>query len=145
MKSTLMSEMAHERQGSERALHFRFSRNSGHCAGIGREVPRAAVSNCSKTRTQRHDYSITLSATATSLAGTSRVIAFTALRLITSSNLVGCSTGSSEGPTLENHTDVLGGAAVTEAASKPSPKPDDYRASVTVLPIGHDCMLAGRL
>jgi hypothetical protein len=39
---------------------------------------------------QQRSYSITLSAIASSLSGTSRAIAFAALRLITSSNLVGC-------------------------------------------------------
>src|SRR5262249_20136729 len=43
------------------------------------------------------DHSITSSARPSSIGGTSRPIAFAALRLITSSNLVGCSTGNSPG------------------------------------------------
>ena len=42
-------------------------------------------------------YSITSSARPSSIGGTSRPIAFAALRLITSSNLVGCSTANSPG------------------------------------------------
>src|ERR1700731_1761637 len=46
---------------------------------------------------QQKNYSITSSARASSLSGIASPIAFAALRLITSSNLVGCSTGSSAG------------------------------------------------
>src|SRR5262249_13302917 len=42
-------------------------------------------------------YSITSSATVSSTGGISRPSAFAVFRLITSSNLVGCSTGNSEG------------------------------------------------
>src|SRR4029077_20642535 len=42
-------------------------------------------------------YSITSSGRPSSIGGTSRPIAFAALRLITSSNLVGCSTANSPG------------------------------------------------
>ncbi len=45
----------------------------------------------------RLDYSITSSARASSVAGTSRLSAFAVLRLITSSYLVGWSTGKSAG------------------------------------------------
>src|SRR5262250_616939 len=43
------------------------------------------------------DHSITSSARASTVSGTSRPIALAVLRLIMSSNLVGCSIGSSEG------------------------------------------------
>jgi len=49
--------------------------------------------HCSKP----HSYSITSSASASSVGGTARGSAFAALRLITSSNLVGCKTGRSAG------------------------------------------------
>src|SRR5436190_22311005 len=56
---------------------------------------------CCRATEQRYEFpplhSMTSSASASSLSGTSRAIAFAALRLITSSNLVGCSTGSSVG------------------------------------------------
>jgi len=55
--------------------------------------PTTAVSKCSRN----DGYSITLSARATRPAGTSSPIALAACRLITSSNLAGCSTGISAG------------------------------------------------
>src|ERR1035437_1028390 len=51
---------------------------------------------CAKSR-HRAAYSITSSARASSIGGTARPIALAVLRLITSSNLVGCSTGRSLG------------------------------------------------
>jgi hypothetical protein len=48
-------------------------------------------------RSKQHRYSITSSARASSDGGTSRPSALAVLRLITSSNLVGCSTGRSAG------------------------------------------------
>jgi hypothetical protein len=52
----------------------------------GRKVPLSAVSRCSKQKR----YSISSSASTSSLAGMSRPSALAVLRLITSSNLVGC-------------------------------------------------------
>jgi hypothetical protein len=46
---------------------------------------------------KQHCYSITASARASSVGGRSRPSAFAALRLIISSNLVGCNTGKSAG------------------------------------------------
>src|SRR5262245_27974899 len=48
-------------------------------------------------RSKQHHYSITSSARAGSVGGTSRPIAFATIRLTTRSNLVGCSTGRSGG------------------------------------------------
>ena len=48
-------------------------------------------------RSEGHRYSITSSALASNIAGTPSPIAFAALRLITSSNLVGCSMANSPG------------------------------------------------
>jgi hypothetical protein len=61
--------------------------------GIGSFVPKAVLSRCNKLRC----YSITSSARASSVGGTSRPSAFAVLRLMTSSNLVGCITGKSAG------------------------------------------------
>ena len=47
--------------------------------------------------TRAECYSITSSARATNLSGTTSSSVFAVLRLITSSNLVGCSTGRSAG------------------------------------------------
>jgi hypothetical protein len=60
------------------------------------ELTRCAnrdLTHCSK----RDRYSITSSARASSVGGTVRPSAFAVLRLITRSNLVGCSTGRSAG------------------------------------------------
>jgi hypothetical protein len=59
--------------------------------GRRREVPIPAASMCSKVRVQ--NYSITLSVRASSEAGSVRPSAVAVLRLITSSNSVGCCTG----------------------------------------------------
>jgi hypothetical protein len=56
-------------------------------------VPKAALSN----RSTAAPYSITSSAMASSVGGTSRPSALAVLRLMTSSNLVGCTTGRSVG------------------------------------------------
>jgi len=60
---------------------------------LARPVPTAAVNGCSK---QPH-YSITSSARESSAGGTVRPIAFAVLRLMTRSNIVGCSMGRSAG------------------------------------------------
>src|SRR5262249_53885084 len=57
----------------------------------GRDVPEPDVSKCSKTVT----YSITSSARASRVGGRFRPSALAVLRLMLSSNLVGCSTGKS--------------------------------------------------
>ena len=54
---------------------------------------RSRLMQCSK----KHFYSITSSARASSVGGMSRPRPFAVLRLITNSNLVGCSTGRSAG------------------------------------------------
>jgi hypothetical protein len=59
----------------------------------GSYVPTADTRSAAK----QHPYSTTLSARASSAGGTSRPRALAALTLITSSNLVGCSTGRSPG------------------------------------------------
>ena len=56
----------------------------------------------SNERALEVNYSITLSARSTRSAGTSRPIACAALRLITSSKWVGCSTGMSAGSAPRN-------------------------------------------
>jgi hypothetical protein len=61
--------------------------------GLGRFVPKAAVSNRSKVVF----YSITSSARASTVGGTSRPSVLAVLRLMTSSYLVGVCTGSSAG------------------------------------------------
>jgi hypothetical protein len=58
-----------------------------------RFVPKADVLRCGEERR----YSITSSAVASSLSGTAKPSALAVLRLMTSSNLVGCSTGNSAG------------------------------------------------
>jgi hypothetical protein len=60
---------------------------------IWRDGPEAAVSRCSKQRS----YSITSSARASSVGGTSRPRALAVERLMANSNLVGSSTGMSDG------------------------------------------------
>src|SRR5262249_27520953 len=50
-----------------------------------------------RTATKKHNYSITSSAIASSLSGISRPSALAVLRLMMSSNLVGCITGKSAG------------------------------------------------
>ena len=56
------------------------------------------LSRCNKLRADKScGYSITSSARASTAAGTSRPSVLAVLRLITSSNLVGCSTGRSTG------------------------------------------------
>ena len=62
-----------------------------------REVPKAAVSRCSKLVCAKQHYSITSSARTRNDSGIVSPSAFAVLRLITSSNLVGCSTGKSAG------------------------------------------------
>src|SRR5215472_7070613 len=57
------------------------------------EVPKAAVSTCSR----RVAYSITSSAKTSSVGGIVRPSAFAVFALITNSNLIGCSTGRSDG------------------------------------------------
>src|SRR5262249_50181015 len=64
--------------------------------------PRRDRPSCRRGAEQRHelappDHSITSSASASRVGGTSRPSAFAVFRLITSSNLVGRSTGKSEG------------------------------------------------
>ena len=59
----------------------------------GRKVPEPAVSRCSE---QPH-YSVTSSAVASNVIGGSKPNALAVLRLIASSNLVGCSIGRSVG------------------------------------------------
>src|SRR5262249_41862385 len=61
-----------------------------------REVPRSAITGCEQSQ-QGSAYSITSSARASSIGGTSRPSALAVLRSITSSNLVGCRTGKSAG------------------------------------------------
>ena len=63
----------------------------------GSYVPIAAVSRCSRMRVEGRHYSITSSARASSFAGISRPSALAVVRLMTRSNLVGCSTGRSAG------------------------------------------------
>jgi hypothetical protein len=62
-----------------------------------RQVPKAAVSRCSKRTCAQCGYSITSSARASSVGGTSRPSALAILRLMTSTNLTGAWTGSSLG------------------------------------------------
>jgi hypothetical protein len=58
---------------------------------------KADIMQCSKLRTRHQGYSITSSATSSNSRGISRSSDLAVLRLITSSNLVGCSTGRSPG------------------------------------------------
>jgi putative tryptophan/tyrosine transport system substrate-binding protein len=61
------------------------------------EVPQPVVSKCSKRRAPIRRYSMTSSASERRLSEISMLSTFAVLRLITSSNLVGCRTGSSAG------------------------------------------------
>ena len=73
----------------------RFTPKSGHWwSEFG--CPLCAKSRHSALRKERR-YSITLSALTMTDSGTVRPSAFAVLRLMTSSNLVGCSTGRSAG------------------------------------------------
>src|SRR5262249_46642125 len=58
---------------------------------------KADVSRCSKIRYTKPAYSITSSARASSVDGTVSPRALAVVKLTTRSNLVGCSTGRSEG------------------------------------------------
>ena len=93
------SKSAHVRFGSncdqDRSTPMSASTSSGQTAAYALAccVPRAAVSRCSKL----HLYSITSSASNCIEVGTARPSALAAFMLITSSNLVGCSTGNSLG------------------------------------------------
>ena len=62
-----------------------------------RQVPIPDLSRCSNVREQSCGYSMTSSARAESVGGTSRPNSFAVFRLITNSNLVGCTTGRSAG------------------------------------------------
>src|SRR5579864_121323 len=65
---------------------------------LGHSRPSSrAPANFAKPRRGSHFYSITSSARASSVGGTVRPSAFAALRLIVSSNLVGCTTGKFAG------------------------------------------------
>ena len=70
--------------------------SSGHPCRIGFDcfVPIPDLSRCSKLR---RAYSMTSSAVASSVGGTVRPSALAVLRLIASSNFVGCTTGKSAG------------------------------------------------
>ena len=57
----------------------------------------SAFANCGRAARVAMTYSITSSARASNVGGTSRPIAFATIRLTTRSNLVGCSTGRSAG------------------------------------------------
>jgi putative ABC transport system substrate-binding protein len=63
---------------------------------LGLTVPFGLL-NAADDRSKQHLYSITSSARVSSECGTSRPSVFAVLRLITNSNLVGCSTGRSAG------------------------------------------------
>jgi len=80
-------------------------------------------------------HSITSSARASSVGGTSRPSAFAILRLITSSNLVGCSTGISAGfaprriLSTRSAARRKGRSAVSDAARAPRERPRGCRAA----------------
>ena len=69
-----------------------------HSSPPAGRAPRAAIRRAAKQRDElAPPHSITSSARASSVAGTSRPSALAVLRLITSSNLVGACTGRSAG------------------------------------------------
>jgi hypothetical protein len=70
--------------------HFGSARRRGVCA-------RSRLMRCSKQRARANTYSITSSARASSVGGTSSSSAFAVFMLMTSSKRVGCSTGRSAG------------------------------------------------
>src|SRR3954462_987901 len=86
---------------------YRVSRGAAHqhadaARSLGRGDTRPVQSGSRHCRTDKRDelaplHSITSSANASSIGGTSSPSALAVLRLITSSNLVGCWTGSSAG------------------------------------------------
>jgi hypothetical protein len=68
---------------------------------MNRHLPRRLVGRISARRGHKPNYSITLSASASSRSGTSIPSAFAVLTLMTSSNFVGCSIGKSAGWAVE--------------------------------------------
>src|SRR5262245_1146291 len=82
------------------SIGVRTSSGSGHESfqlAQWRLVPSSAVSMCSNVRVRKLDYSITSSARASSDGGIVNPSALATLTLMTSSNLVDCSTGRSAG------------------------------------------------
>jgi hypothetical protein len=80
-------------------LPWRFSYAGPRACGTVRDGPASENLHNSGLvrRSKQQPYSITSSARASSIGGTSRPSAFAVLRLIASSNFVGCSIGRSEG------------------------------------------------
>ena len=84
--------------GSSPPCETRSPRRHSHWSPSGRAQPGIEPVNPNRTaRELAALHSITSSARASSVGGTSRPSAFAVLRLITRSNLVGCSTGISAG------------------------------------------------
>jgi hypothetical protein len=91
----LMSQMGQERRiGAVRNISALPPR-----ADVGADIvepPVSAISGCEQSQ-QRASYSITSSARASTVVGTSRPSALAVLRLMTSSTFVTCCTGKSAG------------------------------------------------
>ena len=68
---------------------------SGHCSA--RLLAALCATCCRMQCSKQHLHSITLSARISTVGGMSRPSAVAVLRLITKSNLIGCSTGKSAG------------------------------------------------
>src|SRR5258705_13166712 len=95
VRKTFPHGLGQNRKNSMRAYDFRFAPESGHCATESACPFRAnnGLMHCGK----KASYSITSLASASSVGGTVRPSAFAVLRLMTSSNFVGSSTGRSDG------------------------------------------------
>src|SRR5262245_59901284 len=80
-------------------LHVRITPKSGHVVDIPERQVRATLrpEHVQQRAQQNRVYSITSSARVTSVGGTSIPSAVAVIRLLTRSNLVGCSTGRSPG------------------------------------------------
>jgi hypothetical protein len=90
-----MSEAGHLRKSNGTVSSFRSCLDYGH-RGAPLARPKIAKSKLLR-RSKRLLYSITVSARPSSVGGIVRPIDFAVLRLITSSNVVGCSIGISLG------------------------------------------------
>ena len=91
-----MSQLGHLQTLRRRLNSFRFTRESGH-PGAGSDMSAKCPISRLMHRSKSHPQSITSSASASSVFGIAMPSALAVLRLTTSSNLVGCTTGRSVG------------------------------------------------
>ena len=101
-----MSALGHKRTYASAKRHVRFTPKSGHvqCNSVCPPCANSGLMHRSKTDC----YSITSSARSRNNSGIAKPRTLAAIRLTTSSNLVGCSTGRSAGfAPLENLVDNI--------------------------------------